>query len=417
MENKGKKPIRIIEEEIKKDSKNSGFKKNSKFSKIVFIICLIILIIVCVFGVIMNLPIDIEKVKDSVVMIKVYDKDNELISTGSGFCVFDSDCIVTNFHVVEGAYKIKIITDDNVEKEVEIVDIVNKTYDMAILKGDFNLTPLKIGSTENLKAGMEVTAIGSPEGEKNTVSTGIISNADSDYEIRITAPISPGSSGGVLLNKNNKVIGVTFATYDSIESQNLNYAISIDYFEDMYNEIDSGNNYLLTKEIDTDRNYRPMSMESFYAWTNKNELFYDNHIIFSKFQDIFDNFSKEKQKEIAELYYLVEDYESNVYNVAEWEEIDYILNLTSLSKAEYIIILEDLSNYTDTFERINSYNLDIMDKAYIGLAIGGLEPNDYTNSDADEVVKHTNSLNYSIKEKTIILEFLGYTVKGDSVYW
>lgn len=390
--------------------------KPSPYSKLLIIIILII-IILGMFIIKENIPEDIEKIKDSVVMVKVYDKEDELISTGSGFCIFDSDCIVTNFHVVEGAYKINIITDDNIEKEVEIVDIVNKTYDMAILKGNFNMIPLKLGRTDNLKAGMEITTIGSPEGEKNTVSTGIISNADSEYEIRITAPISPGSSGGVLLNEKNEVIGVTFATYDSAEAQNLNYAISIEYFKEMYNEIDNGNNYLLTREIDSDCNYRPMDMSGFYRWTNKKQIFYYDRLDYSSgWRDIFDSFSKEEQNEIVELFFKIEKYTPDT-NIRNWKEIDYILNLTTLDQAKYLIILNDLSKYSDTFDRINSYDLSIIDKAYIGLIIGGLQPNDYDKSDANKVVDAIDKLNYSIEEKKIIAEFLGYMVKGDRVYW
>ena len=418
--NVGKKPIRITENTnyTENKSKTSGFSKPSKYSKILLLIFLIGIIIISIF-IKINIPIDIEQIKDSVVMIEVYDEDKELMSTGSGFCVFDSNCIITNFHVIEGAYSITIITDDNIKKVVENVDIINKTYDMAILKGDFNLKPLEIGSTDNLKAGMEVTAIGSPEGEKNTVSTGIISNADNSYEIRITAPISPGSSGGVLLNKNNKVIGVTFATYDSIEAQNLNYAISIDYFKKMYNEIDNGNNYLLTKEIDTDNNYRPINMSGFYRWTNKKQIFYHDRLeIFSEWQDIFDSFSKEKQKEIIELYTLVENYKSNYTNIKEWKEIDYIINLTSITTAEYLIILEDLTQNTDNiFEKVNSYNLSVYDKACILLVIGGYEPSDLSNADANIVCDTINDKNLSIEEKTIILENLGYTIKNERIYW
>lgn len=55
----------------------------------------------------------IEQIKDSVVKIEIYDDNNELLSTGSGFCMFKKNYILTNYHVIEGARFIKIIDDNN----------------------------------------------------------------------------------------------------------------------------------------------------------------------------------------------------------------------------------------------------------------------------------------------------------------
>ena len=54
-----------------------------------------------------------------------------------------------------------------------------------------------------------------------------------EYQIRITAPISPGSSGGVLLDSKNKVVGITYATYNSDTAQNLNFAINVKYLNNL----------------------------------------------------------------------------------------------------------------------------------------------------------------------------------------
>jgi hypothetical protein len=83
--------------------------------------------------------------------------------------------------------------------------------------------------------GATVYAIGSPLGLQNTISAGIISNparVDGDMTyIQMSAAISPGSSGGALLNKYGQVIGITSATYTS--GQNLNLSIPLTYLEDM----------------------------------------------------------------------------------------------------------------------------------------------------------------------------------------
>lgn len=205
-ENEGKKPIKIMEDAGKKpvkidnnetiekqqENKNSGFVKSSKkISKKLLAAIIAGIIAICIFLLINAIPTDIETIKDSVVMLRIYDKEGHELGTGSGFCAYKSNYIVTNFHVIEGAYKIEIVTDDNKTYKADKIEIFNKNEDLAIISGNFELSPLKIGNSISLKAGQKITAIGSPMGQLNTVSTGIVSNADNDYQIRITAPISP----------------------------------------------------------------------------------------------------------------------------------------------------------------------------------------------------------------------------------
>lgn len=231
------------EHELKDQSakaKNSGSKK--------WLLSIVVLFVIGLLALPLITSSDIETVKDSVVMIKVYDKNDNEIATGSGFCAFNENYIVTNYHVIEGAYKIYFITDDGLKNVVTDVLIFSKDTDLAILKSVTDLEPIPIGNANKLNAGDQVTAIGSPEGVLNTVSTGIVSNADDDYEIRTTAPISPGSSGGVLLNENNKVIGITYATYNSEKAQNINYAINVYYLKHLYSCLKKGSFELITKD-------------------------------------------------------------------------------------------------------------------------------------------------------------------------
>ena len=193
-----------------------------KSKRIIIIGAIIFVLLVLGLGIflVLNLTPDIESVKDSVVMIETFDEEGTKIGTGSGFCAYKDNYIVTNFHVIQGAKKIKIIDDNKKEYNINKIEIIKSGDDLAVLSGDFSFKPIKIANSK-LKAGDSVTAIGSPKGQLNTVSTGVVSNADDDYEIRITAPISPGSSGGVLLNNKNQVIGITYAAYNSIEAQNI----------------------------------------------------------------------------------------------------------------------------------------------------------------------------------------------------
>lgn len=182
-------------------------------------------------------------VESSVVKVNCYDKAGNLTATGSGFVVYDNRTVITNYHVLENAYRMEIETEDN--RVYNIASIVNcsEQKDLAILSTleQTDLLPLELGSYENVKKGDKVIAVGSPLGLSNTVSDGIISGIRSDAEgelIQITAPISEGSSGGALFDADYNVIGVTFATYD--EGENLNFAIPISDVESLHNSVYSG---------------------------------------------------------------------------------------------------------------------------------------------------------------------------------
>lgn len=175
-----------IKENITKDQKETIKTKNKK---IIFIIIFLLLILFAT--IILTNYTSLDKVKKSVVKIITYDMEGNVLSTGSGFCVFEKNKIVTNFHVIEGASQIEIQTDNNETYKINSIDIFNYNQDIAILSGDFSLSPLKTGSIDFSKEGDKITAITSPEGNLNTVSTGVISNLNYEYDILITAPISP----------------------------------------------------------------------------------------------------------------------------------------------------------------------------------------------------------------------------------
>ena len=107
-------------------------------------------------------PDAIDEASKSVVEITVYDKSDTAIAGGSGFFAFDSKTIVTNYHVIENAYKIEIIDDDDNTLEVSFIYNVNKEKDIAILQIDKEgyYSPLKVAASAELKKGESVVAIG-----------------------------------------------------------------------------------------------------------------------------------------------------------------------------------------------------------------------------------------------------------------
>ena len=102
----------------------------------------------------------------SVVKIKVYNEQNEYIASGSGFFAFDSKTIVTNHHVIEDAYKIEIVDDDDKTLTISTIYNADKDKDIAILQISDSISgysPLKIANSDNVKKGENIVAIGSPQ--------------------------------------------------------------------------------------------------------------------------------------------------------------------------------------------------------------------------------------------------------------
>jgi S1-C subfamily serine protease len=170
---------------------------------------------------------------------------------GTGFVVSPEGLIVTNKHVVANTTaNYKVIDKDGKEYEVEQISR-DPSNDIAILK--INATGLKtieLGSSDNLKVGQFVIAIGTALGElRHTVTTGVISGlgrgitAGSIYEgyveqlddvIQTDAAINPGNSGGPLLNSAGQVIGVNVALASGAE--NIGFAIPIDIVKEGLNQ-------------------------------------------------------------------------------------------------------------------------------------------------------------------------------------
>ncbi|MCB1583568.1 MAG: trypsin-like peptidase domain-containing protein [Marinicella sp.] len=143
---------------------------------------------------------------------------------GSGF-IIDQDHIVTNAHVIEGAETVEAYMVGTKEK-TEILGYVALSIekDLVILKAkQTKKSAMILTNSDDLQVGDTVYVIGSPHGLEGTFSQGIISRLKNHDEIQITAPVSPGSSGGPVLNSQGHVVGIIVSS--RIESQNINFAI------------------------------------------------------------------------------------------------------------------------------------------------------------------------------------------------
>lgn len=185
----------------------------------------------------------IAEAAQSVFLLMAYDENDIAFASGSGFLAFDGQTMITNHHVIDGAAYM-VACSDNYEATYLLTDLkaVREEWDIAILH--FNsegkrIPPLALDSSSRLLRGQPVTAIGSPEGVLNTVSSGTISNIPYYNDvlpdvIQFTAAISHGSSGGALFNEKGSVIGLVFSGME--EADNMNYAVPIKYVEQLYRE-------------------------------------------------------------------------------------------------------------------------------------------------------------------------------------
>jgi len=172
-----------------------------------------------------------EKTFPSVVMLVMQDSHGQPISLGSGFFV-NEDIVATNLHVIEGAASgyVKIV-GKKPKYDVAGFVVIDRQRDLVLLKvQNVKAQTLVLADSNNIAVGDEVYAIGNPQGLEGTFSKGIVSGirkVGEDKIMQITAPISPGSSGGPVLNTQGEVIGVSVATFKG--GQNLNFAIPASY--------------------------------------------------------------------------------------------------------------------------------------------------------------------------------------------
>ena len=190
----------------------------------------------------------------STVLLEMEDSNGQLCGVGSGFFVRENE-IATNFHVVEGTDKGSAkLFDQNERYDIEGYTVLDVNNDLIILKikppdqTTVDASALSLGDSDNVCHGDTIYAVGNPEGLEGTISDGLISgirhpnpSQGTFYKrIQITAPISPGSSGGAVLNTEGEVIGVSVQGLPSLKSvslqnlrddqyinvaQNLNFAI------------------------------------------------------------------------------------------------------------------------------------------------------------------------------------------------
>ena len=178
-------------------------------------------------------------------------------SIGSGVVLDTEGHILTNYHVVEGATGIAVTMNDGTNYEAEIVGS-DESSDLAVIRlidaDPSALTPIEIGNSDELSVGEWVMAIGSPFGNEQSVSTGIVSalyrstamessNGTTIYAnmIQTDAAINPGNSGGALVNDNGELVGINsiIESYSG-SSSGVGFAIPVNYAKNIADQIIAG---------------------------------------------------------------------------------------------------------------------------------------------------------------------------------
>ncbi len=162
------------------------------------------------------------------------------VSQGTGFIISPDGYIVTNAHILNGGREIYSITSMHQAIPTQLIGYDLK-LDIALLKISGNYSSIEIEDSNNIEIGEKVIAIGNPLGLQFSVSEGIVSATDrtgptqTPMYVQTDAALNPGNSGGPLINKNGKVIGINNFKIGGGES--LGFALESNYMKKSINTI------------------------------------------------------------------------------------------------------------------------------------------------------------------------------------
>ncbi len=186
----------------------------------------------------------------SVVEITTYNdlSKSKAVGSGSGIILSEDGYIVTNSHVITSAKYLSVKLDDNTVYEAAETGHDAKT-DLAVIKIEpkAKLTPAVFGNSDEVIKGEPVAAIGNPGGLSGSISGGYVSGVNRKVKseqtgremdcIQTDAAISPGNSGGALVNMYGQVIGITSSKYISSSYEGIGFAISINAAKPIIEEL------------------------------------------------------------------------------------------------------------------------------------------------------------------------------------
>ena len=180
-----------------------------------------------------------EEVSSSIVIVLNFDANGDLKGFGSGVVLSDG-VLATNYHVIKEAEKIQVVHQG--KKYLATLRHLDWDRDVCTLSvSGFKAPTVVLGSTSQLRVGARVYAVGAPQGLELTLTEGIVSalrQLEGGTYIQHTAAISPGSSGGGMFDEQGRLLGLT--TFYIAESQSLNFAVPVEWIEELPKRHTSG---------------------------------------------------------------------------------------------------------------------------------------------------------------------------------
>lgn len=150
---------------------------------------------------------------------------------GSGFFVSEQGLVLTNAHVVQGGDSVEVVLHDGRRLRGQVVERATDDIDLALVQVEIRRSPsLALGGVEALRVGSWVASVGHGMGGIWSLNTGIVSNVYADGNahpvFQTQIPLNPGNSGGPVLDRAGRVVGVV--TKGIAESNAINFAIRSD---------------------------------------------------------------------------------------------------------------------------------------------------------------------------------------------
>jgi S1-C subfamily serine protease len=164
-------------------------------------------------------------IRPSVVRVRKLDGEEEgILDAGTGVIIVDDGTILTNLHVISGAERIGVVFADGTESDADVVTL-RPEQDLAVIRArrlPDDITPATMASSQDLRPGDRVVAVGFPFGIGPSASSGVVSGLRREYRtaegervlsnlIQFDAAVNPGNSGGPLITMDGRVVGIVTA--------------------------------------------------------------------------------------------------------------------------------------------------------------------------------------------------------------
>lgn len=198
-----------------------------------------------------------ENIFDKISPAIVFVKTNK--GSGSGMIIENNGLILTNAHVISGVNTATITLQNKQSYEATVVGR-NENVDIALLKiSNNNLPTVDLGNSDSMKQGEEIFALGFPYGfsDETTITKGILSarqNLDGIQFLQVDLQILPGNSGGAIVDKIGKVVGMSTLLIDRANiGEYLKFALPINLIKQNLISLKSGNNIIVADELTAEK--------------------------------------------------------------------------------------------------------------------------------------------------------------------